>query len=502
MKQLSVFLLSLFMLLPLSAQETVSISGMWEYAMSDSATYADEVMLPGSLPISGRKVSFRRSVYVPGTWYKQRVFLYLERPLFATTVYVNGYKIGSDSTLSTPHRFDITKALKLGERNSIVVSGRSEGKVTGITGRMELRTHSEDIHIRRVRLFPLPSQGLVQAQVQLEGSHSDLSFYPLEVLVQREDVDSASLLAIDYEIDSRLMVLNVPVADKAALWDEFNPHRYRIGISAGNDYSETVFGMRELAFSGEQLMFNNRPLYLRGVVEEHSFEGGYLPTDERAWLDIFQKYKDCGLNLVCFRGCCPTEAAFAVADKLGLYLFTDKPQPELDLIADEFGHHPSFLRIIPPLSEIAYSTDVKAKVEQNLCSPDTEGFILKGFDDRVDATQLHQFCSALVPIAHFSKTEFTSADTLMVPVECYNALYGDIQSARVSYYITGDSLQVISGGKLYEGGMPIGKNNQLGSVIVPLNSIKVPQKLTLTIVFGGNKYANRWDFWVYPPKEE
>ena len=90
----------------------------------------------------------------------------------------------------------------------------------------------------------------------------------------------------------------------------------------------------------------------------------------------------------------------------------------------------------------------------------------------------------------------------MVPVDCYNALYGDIQAARVSYYITGDSLQVISGGKLYEGGMPIGKNNQLGTVIVPLNSIKVPQKLTLTIVFGGNKYANRWDFWVYPPKEE
>lgn len=502
MKQYVLFFLSLFLLQPLSAQETVSISGMWEYALSDSATYADEVMLPGSLPISGRKVSFRRSVYVPGTWQRQRVFLYLERPLFATTVYVNGYKIGSDSTLSTPHRFDITKALKLGERNSIVVSGRSEGAVTGLTGRMELRTHSEDIHIRRVRLFPHPFQGLVQAQVQLEGSRSDLSFYPLEVLVQREDVDSASLLAIDYEIDSRLMVLNVPLADKAALWDEFNPNRYRIGISAGNDYYETVFGLRELAFSGEQLMFNNRPLYLRGVVEEHAFDGGYPPTDQQPWLDIFQKYKACGLNLVCFRGYCPTEAAFAVADKLGLYLFTDKPVPELDLIADEFGHHPSFLRILPPLTEITYDADVKAKVEQNLSSPDAEGFILKRFDDQADATRLHNFCSALVPLAHFPKTDYTSVDTLNVPVECYNALYGDIQAARASYYITGDSLQVIAGGKLYEGGMPIGKNNQLGSVIVPLDSIKVPQKLTLTIVFGGNKYANRWEFWVYPPKEE
>lgn len=502
MKKLCVLLLSLFALLPLHAQETLSLSGLWEYALSDSASYADEVMLPGALPNSGETMSFRHSVYVPGSWRHQRVFLYLERPLFATTVYVNGYKVGNDSILSTPHRFDVTKALKLGERNSIVVRGCSEKSVTGITGRMELRTHPEDIHIRRVEFYTMPSRGQVFGQAKLEGGYADWSYNPLQVMMQREGVDTAAITIANYEIDSRQMTFNMPVGSNVALWDEFNPNLYRIAVSVGQDYYETLIGMRELALDGERLMFNSRPLFLRGVVESHAFKDGYPPTEEQSWLDIFRKYKDCGLNLVCFRGYCPTEAAFSAADKLGLYLFMDIASPELDQISQEYGNHPSFLKIIPPLCEIAFGADVKDRIEQNLCSSDSEGFILNGFDDQANASELRQFCSALVPLAHFAKTEYTSADTLKVPVDCYNALYGDIQKARASYYIFNDSLQVIAGGQLFEGGIPIGKNSQLGTVVVPLNNMTTPQKLTLTIVFSGNKYVNHWDFWVRPPEEK
>ena len=185
-----------------------------------------------------------------------------------------------------------------------------------------------------------------------------------------------------------------------------------------------------------------------------------------------------------------------------MYLYTDIVSPELDLIAQEYGHHPSFLKIIPTLSEITFGADVKNQIEQNLSLADSEGFILNGFDDQFNAAELRQFCSALVPLAHFTKTDYTPADTLIVPVECFNALYGDIQTARASYYIFNDSLQIVAGGQLFQGGIPIGKNHQLGTVIVPLNNITKPQKLTLTVVFTGNKYVNHWDFWVRPPEEE
>ena len=81
---------------------------------------------------------------------------------------------------------------------------------------------------------------------------------------------------------------------KIDLWDEFTPNLYQIGVSAGYEYYETTFGMRELAREGEQLLINRRPLYLRGVVERHQFSEGYPPTDEHPWQTIFQRYKDCG----------------------------------------------------------------------------------------------------------------------------------------------------------------------------------------------------------------
>jgi hypothetical protein len=35
-------------------------------------------------------------------------------------------------------------------------------------------------------------------------------------------------------------------------------------------------------------------------------------------------------------------------------------------------------------------------------------------------------------------------------------------------------------------------------VKIALDSIQAPEKLTLTVSVGGNKYMNHWDFWVYP----
>ena len=185
MKQLLVVLLSLFTIIPTNAQETIPISGFWEYSLADSAGYAREVTLPGVLPVEGDRISFRHSVYVPGRWDRKRIFLYLERPLFETNIYVNGYQVGGDSILSAPHRFDITRALKLGTRNTIVVCGKPKGHIAGITGLMELRSHDEDLHIRRVRVYPQPYQGIVQVETQIEGNHYDLAYYPLQVLMQR-----------------------------------------------------------------------------------------------------------------------------------------------------------------------------------------------------------------------------------------------------------------------------------------------------------------------------
>ena len=160
----------------------------------------------------------------------------------------------------------------------------------------------------------------------------------------------------------------------------------------------------------------------------------------------------------------------------------------------------------------------KYEIERNLRTSDYAGFQLLGLNDYsgqgtalVGALNVHwrekgytnarewrQFCSPIVPLARFPKFVYTTADSLVVPVEVYNAMYGNIRSARVNYYINNDAGQVLCGGRLYGGDIPLDKHTPIGTVKMALDSIEVPGKYTLTVSVGGNQYQNHWDFWVYP----
>ena len=105
-------------------------------------------------------------------------------------------------------------------------------------------------------------------------------------------------------------------------------------------------------------------------------------------------------------------------------------------------------------------------------------------------------CSPVVALAKFPKYVYANTDSLVVPVEIYNAMYGEVQNARNVFYISNDSMKVITGGVLSVGNIPVAKNIVGGTVRFPLDSIKKPERLSLVVSVAGMK--NKWDFWVYP----
>jgi len=48
----------------------------------------------------------------------------------------------------------------------------------------------------------------------------------------------------------------------------------------------------------------------------------------------------------------------------------------------------------------------------------------------------------------------------------------------------------------------IGNNIPVSSVSMDLSKIEAPQKLTLEVLVKNTPFKNRWDFWVYPAKQE
>ena len=204
------------------AQEVISLEGSWDLSLNDSTHYDDYVMLPGSLLTNGKgdpvtadtrwtgstydssyyfnpwmeqyrregnikfpffltpekhfvgNAWYRRTVYIPQDWKRQRVTLFLERAHIETTVFINGQRVGHQMSLSTPHEYDVTKYLLPGKRNTIAVcvyngienvcvgqdshsvTDQTQGNWNGIIGKMELRAQSPLMNIKKVRIYPEP----------------------------------------------------------------------------------------------------------------------------------------------------------------------------------------------------------------------------------------------------------------------------------------------------------------------------------------------------------
>ena len=372
----------------LPAQKTIDLSGKWQLSIGERPDYRDKVVLPGSLTTNGKgdevtahtvwtgstydssyyfnpymqryrergnvkfpffltperhyvgKAWYRRTVRVPKRWKGEQIVLFMERPHIETRVFVNGTEAGHQMSLSVPHQYDITDLIRPGRKNEIVVcvyngienvgvgqdshsvTDQTQGNWNGIVGRLELRTRPQPV----IRITH--DAGRRVACIQVDSSR--------------------------YE---------VALGDTVRLWSEFDPYLYtRTVIHQGRPLTVT-FGLRDIAIRERQLLLNGKPVWLRGTVENCCFpETGYPPTDEASWMRIFKKLKAYGLNHVRFHSYCPPEAAFAAADKLGLYLQPEGPSwpnhgvrlgrgqvidqyliEESKRIIDSYGHHPSFV---------------------------------------------------------------------------------------------------------------------------------------------------------------
>ena len=647
---------------------------------------------------------YRRRVYVPRAWRDQRVTLFLERPHIETTVFVNGREVGHEMSLSVPHRFDLTKDLKFGENNEIAicvyngienvgvgqdshsVTDQTQGNWNGITGRIELQTQWRRLNIRNVKVVPDALTRTVTVEVKMENHTDGLRFMPLnewDITVYVDPLNKKagnrrSAAVIRKEALGSKKVFKIELGKNAALWDEFSPNLYELTITAGDDVYQTTFGLRHVSVSGRKMLINGREMLLRGTVENCLFPAtGYPPTDEEEWLRIFRKCKEYGLNHVRFHSYCPPEAAFAAADRVGIYLQPEGPSwpnhgvklrrgmaidlyllDESKRIVDEYGHHPSFVMMaagnepagdwvsycrdwvktmhqydstrvycgasvgggwawddgsefhvkggargldewqrslptaaddylagidfprnykgttpnqspiiahekgqwcaFPDFSEIPQYTGVykagnleifrdllrdngmeemagkflmasgrlqllayKYEIERNLRTPDYTGFQLLGLNDYsgqgsalvgplnvfwrekpyTKAAEWREFCGPIVLLARMPKFVFTDNETLSVPVEVYNAQYGNISDAIVDYSIVDDSLRIVAAGQLKTDTIRFGKNNQVGTVSLPLDGLQSPARYTLRVQLG-NVYRNHWNFWVYPSRSD
>ena len=96
--------------------------------------------------------------------------------------------------------------------------------------------------------------------------------------MQRADVDSAAIVNRYFPLNGRQLKFMMPFNKEVAIWDEFFPHLYRLGISVGDDYYETTFGMHETMISDHQPVLNGHDI-LRQDARRRMWIRGLKPSE-------------------------------------------------------------------------------------------------------------------------------------------------------------------------------------------------------------------------------
>jgi hypothetical protein len=328
---------------------------------------------------------YQREVEIPKNWKSKSIVLFLERPHWQSTVWIDGNQVGSRNSLSTPHIFDLpSEYIKPGKHrltvridnsikdvdpgiNSHSLTDHTQGNWNGIVGKMELYTRSE-IYIDSIRIFPKVSEKRVLVKFVIKGNQANSNG---KIILNVKPVNSNGSqhrpLVVSVSSSDSVVQINYPMGDDFKTWDEFNPNLYEMSVrlQVGKktlDERRFQFGMRDFSIKGTRFEVNGNPVFLRGTVENCVFpKTGYPACTVEEWARVIHICKSFGLNHMRFHSNCPPEAAFIAADKAGFYFQVEGPSwakystslgngkpidkylyDETERILNTYGNHPSF----------------------------------------------------------------------------------------------------------------------------------------------------------------
>lgn len=320
---------------------------------------------------------YQKEIDIPSNWAGLPVELELERTHWETTLFLDGVKMGTHESLSTPFRHTFSAlepgkpivTLRVDNRLNIAVgpnahsvSDHTQSNWNGVVGNLSLRA-KPTISIDNMQIYPNVDDRSITAVITLDGM-SSRERATVSLQIERKDgtpVGKPHKISLKSDADTMQKVV-MPMGADALLWSEHQPNLYQLRavVKSGRhlDTQIRTFGLREFKANGTRFEVNGQPVFLRGTLECCIFPlTGYPAMDNAYWQKIYSQCKAHGLNHVRFHSWCPPRAAFEVAGSMGIYLQVECAgwttvgnggesdrwfRDESDRILKEYGNHPSF----------------------------------------------------------------------------------------------------------------------------------------------------------------
>jgi len=334
---------------------TIVLDGVWQFQLGDNAPW-QEITVPGCWEAQGYAKTtdgparYRQIVTIPDDWRHAPIFLEFDAVSYAATIYCNGQAVGQHMGMWTPFALDITAAAQPGAMNTIEVEvwkptnqlqgGRYPLCTTlagflpdvattfgGLWQSVRLRLGAARFH--DLRIDPDPDTGAIRMQgaVSLDESALTRDNITIHVIVmqRKREVARISRVLSGATFDLSLIVPHFQ------RWAPYTPNCYQVYLSVRQTprillaYTQQI-GFRRLATTGEQVLLNDQPIHLRGVLS-----WGWRPDHiaphytVEAVRNEFRRVRAQGFNLIKLCLFVPNQSYFEVADEEGMLLWQEWP---------------------------------------------------------------------------------------------------------------------------------------------------------------------------------
>lgn len=291
--------------------------------------------------------------------------LFLERTRISH-VWIDGVYIGTQDSICTPHRYNISAHVRNHFRLTIMtdnVNYKTKGghmtspdtqtNWNGIIGKLQIQRESKT-RLKNIKIYTDSFSKIVRIKADLEESARCGVHVNIENLTEKE-----------FELTRGSNELEIKLPESTKMWSDYAPNLYKLVLTLDNsEQYETEIGVKSFRAKKTHLYINDQKIFLRGKHDGMIFPmTGAAPADVESWLRVMGTAKQYGINHYRFHTCCPPEAAFVAADRLGIYMEPELPfwgtiqaedeegfnKTEQDYlisegfrILDEFANHPSF----------------------------------------------------------------------------------------------------------------------------------------------------------------
>jgi len=292
--------------------------------------------------------SYRREFEVPADWKRKQIILHFAGVSSAMFVWVNGQKVGYSEDSRLPADFDITNYLLPNVKNTLAVEvyKYSDGSYLEDQDYWRLSGIYRDVFLRAVPKTTLWDV-YAQPDVDLKTENGKVSLWvssanfskktaknlsltfsvksPSGELILPQKEQKLSALKSGFAPEMALQTIDV---GKVQLWYSENPVQYKVLVELKQkgkviEAYELPLAFRKTEVQGNTILFNGKPLKIRGV-NRHEFspDQGWYITEAEMEKDI-QLMKQANINFVRNAHYPADPRWYALCDRYGMMLMDE-----------------------------------------------------------------------------------------------------------------------------------------------------------------------------------